>query len=122
MFSQSTDAQRIKLSQISPNPLFEKWLQEWMQQAENQNSMKKHALLKALTSLRKYPLFIKTGRDCAILDGFGVGICRMLDEKLKKESNLLSEKRHDESLREAVNKARVRINQVKHSFFILIYK
>lgn len=61
----------------------------------------------------RYPLLLKSGRDCAILDGFGVGICRMLDEQLKKERHLVSEQRHDESLRDAVNQARVRINQVR---------
>lgn len=112
MFSRSANDQRIKLTQINPNPLFEKWLREWIQQAELKNSMKKHTLMKALTSLQKYPLMLKSGRDCAILDGFGVSICSMLDEKLKKESNLPSEKRHDESLKIAVRKASRRINQV----------
>lgn len=110
--SGSVEKQRIKLTQINPNPLFEKWLVDWIQQAEDKNSMKKHALTKALASLRKYPLMLRTGRDSAILDGFGTGICRMLDEKLKKEENLVSEQRHDESLKEAVNQATVRINQV----------
>lgn len=113
MFTRSSNTQRIKLTQINPNPLFEKWLREWIQQAEMKNSMKKHSLMKALTSLQKYPLMLKSGRDCAILEGFGVSICRMLDEKLKKENNLPSEKRHDESLKDAVSKARVRINQVR---------
>lgn len=112
MFHRSVETQRIKLTQINPNPLFEKWLEEWIQQAENANSMKKHSLIKALDSLKKYPLVLRTGRDCAILDGFGAGICRMLDEKLKKEENVVSEQRLDESLKEAVNKATVRINQV----------
>lgn len=104
---------RIKLSQINPNPLFEKWLMEWIKQAEDSNSMKKVALSKALESLRKYPLMLQSGRDCAILDGFGAGICGMLDEKLKKAENVVSEQRHDESLKEAVTKATVRINEVR---------
>lgn len=112
MFPRSVDNQRIKLTQINPNPLFEKWLLDWIQQAENSSSMKKHSLMKALASLQKYPLMLRTGRDCSILDGFGSGICRMLDEKLKKEKNLVTEQRLDESLKEAVNKAAVRINQV----------
>lgn len=75
MLSRSVEKQRIKLTQINPNPLFEKWLMNWIRQAEDKNSMKKHALTKALASLRKYPLMLRTGRDCAILDGFGNGIC-----------------------------------------------
>lgn len=108
----SVEKQRIKLTQINPNPFFEKWLLDWIQQAENNNSMKKHSLTKALASLRKYPLMLRTGRDCAILDGFGAGICRMLDQKLKTEKNLVSEQKLNESLKQAVNKAVVRINQV----------
>ncbi|KAG4075406.1 hypothetical protein HA402_015059 [Bradysia odoriphaga] len=114
MFSRSVEnRQRIKLTQIGPNPLFEKWLMDWIKQAEDNNSMKKHSLTKALDSLRKYPLLLKTGRDCAILDGFGVGICRMLDEKLKMVENVASEQRHDESFKEAVHKATIKINKDK---------
>lgn len=112
MLSQSVDIQRIKLTQINPNPLFEKWLLEWIQQAEVEDSMRKHSLIKALDSLRKYPLMLKTGRDCSILDGFGTGICRMLDERLKKKENLVSEQRLDESLKGAMKKVAIRINQV----------
>lgn len=112
MLPRCGERQRIKIAQINPNPLFEKWLLHWIQQADEKNSMKKHALMKALASLQKYPLTLRTGRDCAILDGFGAGICRMLDEKLKNEENVVSEQRHDESLKEAVNKVTVRINQV----------
>lgn len=113
MYSRSTDnRKRIKLSQINPNPLFEKWLMEWIEQAEESNWKKKHSLTKALESLRKYPLMLRSGRDCVILDGFGVGICRMLDEKLKKVENLVSEKTLDESLKEAMSQAAIRINQV----------
>ncbi|KAJ6636170.1 Crossover junction endonuclease MUS81 [Pseudolycoriella hygida] len=113
MFSTSPNKQRIKLTQINPNPLFEKWLVDWIKQAESKNSMKKHALMKALDSLRKYPLVLRTGRDCAILDGFGEGICRMLDEKLQRENHVVSEQKLDESLKEAVKIASRRINQDK---------
>lgn len=44
--------------------------------------MKKHALAKALESLQKYPLVLYSGRDCAILDGFGGSICAMIDKQL----------------------------------------
>lgn len=111
--SRTITEQRIKLTQIDPNPLFEKWLQEWIDYAEQNNSMKKHALTKALTSLKKYPLLLKSGRDCAILDGFGTGICRMLDERLQREGISVNEQKHDESMREAVNKARIQINREK---------
>lgn len=44
--------------------------------------MKKNALAKALESMQKYPLVLHSGRECAILDGFGSGICGMLDKQL----------------------------------------
>lgn len=75
--------QRITLRQLAPNPLFEQWLSEWLSYAERKNSMKKHALAKALESLRRYPLVMHSGRDCCILDGFGQTICRMIDKQLE---------------------------------------
>lgn len=75
--------QRITLRQLSPNPLFEQWLQDWLSYAERKNSLKKYALAKALDSLRRYPLVMHSGRDCCILDGFGQTICRMIDKQLE---------------------------------------
>lgn len=75
--------QRITLRQLTPNPLFEQWLSEWLSYAELKNSMKKVALAKALESLRRYPLVMHSGRDCSILEGFGQTICRMLDKQLE---------------------------------------
>lgn len=38
--------------------------------------------LQALSSLRKYPLILRSGKECRILEGFGPRLCDMLDEKL----------------------------------------
>lgn len=67
----------------NPNPLFEGWLEQWISEAERKDSRKKFALAKALESLKKYPLVLYSGRDCSILEGFGTGICTMLDEQLE---------------------------------------
>lgn len=77
-------SQRIYLRQHQPNPLFEKWLIEWLAYAEQKNSIKKHSLAKALNALRLYPLVLMSGRDCCILDGFGQKICQMLDQRLRE--------------------------------------
>lgn len=92
---------RIYFQAKNPNPLFVEWLEYWLKQAEEKDSMKKFTLAKALESLKRYPLALYSGRDCAILDGFGSGICGMLDKQLQvyRSSNpgqLLDEKQMDE--------------------------
>lgn len=74
---------RVTLKLHDPNPLFKKWLTEWLEYAIRKDSLKKHSLAKALDSLIKYPLVLQSGRDCAILDGFGAKICQMLDRQLQ---------------------------------------
>ncbi|VDP61067.1 unnamed protein product [Schistosoma curassoni] len=41
-----------------------------------------YAYRKALSSLKKYPLFLQSGKECKILEGFGAKLCDFLDEKL----------------------------------------
>lgn len=80
---------RIYFRAKNPNPLFTEWLEYWVKQAEEKDSMKKYTLAKALESIRKYPLILYSGRDCALLEGFGSGICAMIDKQLQvyKDSN-----------------------------------
>jgi crossover junction endonuclease MUS81 len=65
-----------------PNPLFEKWLEEWKDEAVSKGSDLQYSFGRALSSLRKYPLPLKNGRDCGVLDYFGNRLCVMLDRKL----------------------------------------
>jgi crossover junction endonuclease MUS81 len=65
-----------------PNPLFEKWLEEWKNEAVSKGSDLQYCFGRALSSLRKYPLPLKSGRDCGVLDYFGNRLCVMLDRKL----------------------------------------
>lgn len=74
--------ERIYFRAKQPNPLFCAWIEQWLREAERKDSMKRHALAKALDSLKKYPLVLYSGRECAILEGFGPGICAMLDKQL----------------------------------------
>lgn len=74
---------RIYFRARNPNPLFTEWLKYWLEEAERKESMKKMALAKALESLEKYPLVLHSGRDCAILEGFGSSICAMIDKQLE---------------------------------------
>ncbi|XP_044761117.1 crossover junction endonuclease MUS81 [Coccinella septempunctata] len=73
---------RISVKLNNPNPLFEKWLMEWRDQAKEKNLKTQHAYSLALASLRKYPLPLERGKDCKILKGFGTKVCDMLDEAL----------------------------------------
>ncbi|KAG8227725.1 hypothetical protein J437_LFUL008007 [Ladona fulva] len=72
-----------------PNPLFKKWLTEWKTEAKEKDSDMKYVYAKALASLIKYPLVLKTGRECGILQNFGVKICSMLDKKLEEHNRQL---------------------------------
>ncbi|XP_025024692.1 crossover junction endonuclease MUS81 isoform X1 [Python bivittatus] len=74
-----------KPPQEGPNPLFTRWLQEWRDQAAERGRPKsQRAYERALSSLRKYPLPLRSGREARILLYFGEKICRQLDEQLEK--------------------------------------
>lgn len=98
--SSELNGTRIYFRAKNPNPLFTEWLEYWVEQAKEKDSMKKFTLAKALESLKKYPLVLYTGRDCAILDGFGSSICGVLDKQLQVYRNtnpgrLLNEQQMD---------------------------
>lgn len=75
---------RIKLRSEKPNPLFEQWLREWREEAASRNSDLQHSFSKALASLRRYPLPLKSGKDCIILQHFGKKLCSMLDKRFEE--------------------------------------
>ncbi|KAL7634031.1 UNVERIFIED_CONTAM: hypothetical protein RMT77_015356 [Armadillidium vulgare] len=66
-----------------PNPLFEKWLKEWKNQAEESGSKMKYSFQNAIKSLKKYPLPLYSGKDCLVLANFGIKICSIIDKKLE---------------------------------------
>lgn len=84
METSSTNRIRISVKRITPNPLFESWLKEFIAAAEKKEAKSQFQLKRALNSLQKYPLPLDTGRDCIILEGFGHGICTLLDKKLEE--------------------------------------
>nr|XP_028565565.1 crossover junction endonuclease MUS81 isoform X2 [Podarcis muralis] len=74
-----------KPTQGGPNPLFTRWLQEWRDQAAERGRLRsQRAYERALSSLRKYPLPLRSGREARILQYFGDHICRQLDERLER--------------------------------------
>uniref|UniRef100_A0A8C6TJS3 Crossover junction endonuclease MUS81 n=1 Tax=Neogobius melanostomus TaxID=47308 RepID=A0A8C6TJS3_9GOBI len=64
---------------VLPNPLFLKWLTELRDEAKE-----KEFVFQAINSLNKYPLPLKNAKEAKILQNFGDGICRLLDERLQK--------------------------------------
>ncbi|XP_069939880.1 crossover junction endonuclease MUS81 isoform X1 [Cherax quadricarinatus] len=75
---------RTKRVVSHPNLLFEKWLQEWQEEATLKNSKMKHHFQKARKSLRLFPLPLYSGKDCKLLTNFGDKICQMLDHRLQQ--------------------------------------
>nr|XP_005333475.1 crossover junction endonuclease MUS81 isoform X1 [Ictidomys tridecemlineatus] len=69
---------------VCPNPLFVRWLTEWRDEAASRGRRTRFVFQKALRSLRRYPLPLQSGREAKILQHFGDGLCRMLDERLQQ--------------------------------------
>ncbi|KAJ9591198.1 hypothetical protein L9F63_002269 [Diploptera punctata] len=128
MSSLDPKKKRIRISvkpRKSPNPLFEKWLEEWKKEAESKGSDLQYCFGKALKSLQKYPLPLKTGRDCGILGYFGNRLCVMLDRKLaeyKKEhpegldaecDDIADDNPQQSSTKNIANKAKPRSKKLK---------
>ncbi|CAM1297388.1 MUS81 (predicted) [Pycnogonum litorale] len=75
---------RVKKVVQCPNPVFEKWLTEWRDEAIEKGWKTQHTYNKAIKSLKKYPLRLKSGREAKYLEFFGDKICKMIDQKIDK--------------------------------------
>lgn len=67
-----------------PNPLFLQWLTEMRDHAKEKGLKTQYVYQKAINSLMKYPLPLRNGREAKILQNFGDGICKILDQRLEK--------------------------------------
>ncbi|RVE60702.1 hypothetical protein OJAV_G00183700 [Oryzias javanicus] len=67
-----------------PNPLFLQWLTELRDEAKEKGLKIQYTYQKAINSLNKYPLPLQNAREAKILQNFGDGICRILEEKLQR--------------------------------------
>ncbi|VVC36826.1 Restriction endonuclease type II-like,DNA polymerase beta-like, N-terminal domain,ERCC4 domain [Cinara cedri] len=70
------------------NPLFEQWISEWLKEATEKNLEVRHGYRRALTSLQKCPLPLKSGKECLILKFFGLKLCNKIDKKLEEHNKL----------------------------------
>ncbi|CAL4088936.1 unnamed protein product, partial [Meganyctiphanes norvegica] len=75
---------RIKRVYRHPNSLFEKWLQEWYDEAKARESQMKFNYARAIKSLRLFPLPLYRGADCKVLSGFGDKICQQIERRMEK--------------------------------------
>ncbi|EDV45419.1 crossover junction endonuclease MUS81 [Drosophila erecta] len=74
---------RLEVLLREPNPLFTRWLERWLREAERREQKSQFKLRQALESLKSYPLPLSSGRDCSILRGFGGTLCQLIDEELR---------------------------------------
>ncbi|XP_052048560.1 crossover junction endonuclease MUS81 isoform X2 [Apodemus sylvaticus] len=88
---------------VCPNPLFVRWLTEWRDEAASRGRHTRFVFQKALRSLQRYPLPLRSGKEAKILQHFGDRLCRMLDEKL--EQHLASGGDHASSSPSGKNRA-----------------
>lgn len=58
------------------------WLEEWKNEAEEKGLNSKWTYAKAIASIKKYPLPLRTGKEAKILENIGDGIAKKLDERL----------------------------------------
>ncbi|GAB6026845.1 Crossover junction endonuclease mus81 [Chamberlinius hualienensis] len=79
------------------NPLFEKWLCEWKDEANARGSKTAYVYSQAIKSIRKYPLVLKSGKEAKMLEFFGDKICSMLDKKLEAHRKVTGETVNDTS-------------------------
>ncbi|XP_069994834.1 crossover junction endonuclease MUS81-like isoform X2 [Penaeus vannamei] len=75
---------RTKRTYKHPNPLFEKWLKEWQDEAERRHSNMKYNFQRARKSLKLFPLPLYSGKDCKVLANFGDKICQLIDQRLEE--------------------------------------
>ncbi|KAH8339542.1 hypothetical protein KR074_005727 [Drosophila pseudoananassae] len=79
---------RLEVRLREPNPLFTRWLERWLREAERRQQKSQFKLRQALAALKSYPLPLYSGRDCAILRGFGGNLCQLIDEELRQHRGL----------------------------------
>ncbi|XP_033927695.1 crossover junction endonuclease MUS81 [Melopsittacus undulatus] len=73
---------RRRRPRTCPNPLFTRWLREWRDEATGTRA--KGVYERALRSLARYPLRLRSGQAAAILKNFGPALCRRLDLRLRQ--------------------------------------
>eukprot|EP00126_Sphaerothecum_destruens_P000973 Sdes_comp11892_c0_seq1m2902 len=73
------------------NPLFVKWLEEYLQKLRIQQPGSKFefTIKKALTNMKSYPLELSSGLEAKCISGIGDKLASMLEKRLKEHYNAL---------------------------------
>eukprot|EP00039_Didymoeca_costata_P001634 m.53953 g.53953 ORF g.53953 m.53953 type:complete len:775 (-) comp10890_c0_seq2:50-2374(-) len=66
------------------NSLFEKWLGEWRIEAQRRDLRTQYLYAKAIKTLKKYPLPLKSAAETLDLDNFGPATVKKLEARLEK--------------------------------------
>lgn len=110
---------RLEVLLREPNPLFTRWLERWLREAERREQKSQFSLRQALESLKSYPLPLASGRDCSILRGFGGTLCQLIDEELRHHRGLqllpqeaVVQERYEQQVQAVVRK--VQEKQLEH--------
>uniref|UniRef100_A0A1A8GCU4 Crossover junction endonuclease MUS81 n=1 Tax=Nothobranchius korthausae TaxID=1143690 RepID=A0A1A8GCU4_9TELE len=82
--SEPTQWGRKRVLPSCPNPLFLQWLTELRDEAREKGKKAQYTYQKAINSLNKYPLPLENAKEAKILQNFGDGICKILDNKLQR--------------------------------------
>ncbi|KAI8123129.1 hypothetical protein FF38_10725 [Lucilia cuprina] len=109
--------QRLELRLQNPNAIFEGWLKRWIHEAETKRCKSQYKLREALDALKMYPLPLSSGRECAILRGFGSTLCNLIDQEMQKQMTAaeaigLNSTLYEEDLKivvETVKKTRIKV-------------
>ncbi|KAG9305645.1 hypothetical protein G9A89_022567 [Geosiphon pyriformis] len=70
------------LAPVCGNPLYQQWINEWVEKAKAENSKAYHTYKRAFDSLSKYPLPFNHPIEALILNGIGPAICKKLEKRL----------------------------------------
>ncbi|XP_075159963.1 mus81 structure-specific endonuclease subunit [Haematobia irritans] len=82
---------RLEVRLQKPNAIFESWIEKWLEEAERKGNRSKYKLRDALEALKMYPLPLSSGRECAILRGFGSTLCNLIDEEMRLQKTKAEE-------------------------------
>lgn len=69
---------------VCPNPMFLIWLEEWRKEAEERELNSRFTYAKAIASIKKYPLPLRSGQEAKILENVGDATAKRLDQRLKQ--------------------------------------
>eukprot|EP00124_Ichthyophonus_hoferi_P003305 Ihof_evm2s280 gene=Ihof_evmTU2s280 len=86
-----------KLDTPCANPIFVKWLEEWLREAQMKGSKMEFSLRKAARNMRKYPICLKSGQDALLVEGVGKFLAKRLDDTISKH-DLDKDKNSSQSL------------------------